>query len=166
MVLLGPRATDGSNKRRRSQSRAKKFAVTELSESLISFVATVVCLSKCLANSNTDETKLYFLLDTSTTTFSEDADQFRNFFENRYVSLTNGRLSNDLPQILRQTMRWLNNGVFVQEGDAERAEIDEEQDAFEEEFERGIEEASSVFRSRRMQAIEELRREEEADGDQ
>ena len=37
-------------------------------------------------------------------------------------------------------MWWLNNGVLVQEGDAERAEIDEERDVFEEEFERGIEE--------------------------
>ena len=43
LVLLGPRAIDGTNKQRRSQSRAKKFAVTELPMSLLAFVATVVC---------------------------------------------------------------------------------------------------------------------------
>ena len=42
LVLLGPRAVDGSNKRRRSQSRSRKFAVTQLPKSLLAFVAIVV----------------------------------------------------------------------------------------------------------------------------
>ena len=42
VVLLGLRATDGSNKRKRSQSRAGKFGVLEVSNSMLAFIATVV----------------------------------------------------------------------------------------------------------------------------
>jgi hypothetical protein len=48
VVLLGLRAIDGSNKRKRSQSRAAKFGVTELSNSMLAFIATVVCISRNL----------------------------------------------------------------------------------------------------------------------
>lgn len=48
LVLLGPRAIDGTNKQKRSRSRARKFAVTKLSTSLLAFVATVVRLSNQL----------------------------------------------------------------------------------------------------------------------
>ena len=44
VVLLGPQAIDGSNKRKRSQSRAGKFGVKELSHSLLAFISTVVCI--------------------------------------------------------------------------------------------------------------------------
>lgn len=41
-VLLGRRAVDGSNKRKRSQSRSRKFEITTLSTSMLAFFATVV----------------------------------------------------------------------------------------------------------------------------
>jgi len=162
LVLLGPRAIDGSNKRKRSQSRARKFAVTALSKSLLAFISTVVRLFKWLAVLNTDRTKLFFLLDKSSTTFSEEDDRFRNFFENRYVSLA-VQLHEDLPQVLRETMKWLTCEVFEQQDDAEKAEMDEEQCEFEEELGKDIKEASEILRRRREAAVEEFRR--DADGE-
>lgn len=155
VVLLGPRAIDGKNKRKRSQSRIKRFAVTVLSESLLSFVATVVCLSKQLAILNTDRTKLFFLLDDSTT-FSEDNERFRTFFENRYLSLT-VHLRKKLPGVLRETMTWLNNEVFVSQDNEEEAKLDERQCAFEDALEKEINEASEIFRREREDVVAELR---------
>ena len=62
-------------------------------------------------------------------------------------------------------MRWLNDEVFVQQGGAEKAEVDEEQDAFENDLGKEIEGASKVFRRRREQAVEDIRREAQADED-
>jgi hypothetical protein len=156
VVLLGPRAIDGLNKRKRSQSRARKFAVMELSGSLLAFFATVVRLSKWSTTLNTDgPTKLYFLLGKSTM-FSEDDDQFRDFFENRYISLAE-HLPKSLPQTFRVTMEWLNNEVFVQQDDEQREVVDSEQYAFEAELDEDIQEAKKAYRHRREQAIAEMR---------
>jgi len=156
VVLLGPRAIDGTNKGKRSQSRVRRFAVTELSKSFLSFIATVVCFSGKLAVMSTDETKLFFLLGDSTT-FSEDNEQFRTFFENRYTSL-DVQLRVKLPHVLKETMTWLNNEVFVPEDDEEGAAMDERQYAFEDELDREIDEANDIFRCRRQEVIDELRR--------
>jgi len=155
LVLLGPRAIDGSNKRKRSQSRARKFAVTALSKSLLAFISTVIRLFKWLATLNTDRTKLFFLLDKSSTTFSEEDDWFWNFFENRYVSLA-VQLYEDLPQVLRETMKWLTYEVFEQQDDAEKAEMDKEQCEFEEELGKDIKEASEILRCRWAAVVEEF----------
>ena len=155
VVLLGPRAIDGTNKGKRSQSRARKFAMTELSPSFLSFVATVVRLSEQLAILSTDRTKLFFLLDSSTT-FSEDNERFRTFFENRYASLTD-QFKKKLPSTLRKTMAWLNSEVFVSQGDDEGVEVDERQHAFENALDKEINEASGILRRRREEAIEEVR---------
>jgi hypothetical protein len=118
-----------------------------------------------MATLNTDNsTKLYFLLGKSSTSFSEDNDRFRDFFENRYISLADG-LQKKIPHILRETMEWLTGEVFVQQDDAEREEVDAEQYAFEEELGREIEEASEESRRRQMEVLADFRRETNGDGE-
>ena len=108
---------------------------------------------------NTDRTKLYFLLDEVPTTFNEDDDRFRNFFENRYISLA-VKLRKELPEILKETMQWLNNEVFDQQANGDKAIHDEEQDAFEEDLDHEIAMASKESKHRRMEAIEMLQDQE------
>ena len=163
VVLLGPRATDGSNKRKRSQLRARKFAITELSKSLIAFVATVIHLSRLLATSNADGTKLFHLLSDSST-FSEDDDRVRNFFENRYLSLA-VQYRQELPLVLKEILRELNNGVFVPLDGAEELEVDEEQEEFEESLGQEIEAMSKVLKRRREQIVRDFRAEAEAEAE-
>jgi len=162
LVLLGARAIDGVDKRKRSTSRARKFGVNEVSESLVSFVATVVCLSDWLFTSNADEEKLFFLLQDSSTTFTEDDDRFRDFFEKRYISLRVG-IRKKLLHVVTGTMQWLSDEVFLREDDEEQAEIDEEQQAYEEDLANQIEEASRAHQHKRKEAVAILRNEEPQD---
>ena len=152
LVLLGPRSIDGSNKTKRSISRARKFGVQELTSSILAFVATVVCvllsaidLSKIL----THQTKLFFLLTDSPTSFSEEDIRFRTFFESCYTSFN--KIHINTPAIFRETMKWLNTEVFVQSDDKGKA-IDEEQLAFEDELDQEIVKASKAVRHLRRVA--------------
>ena len=154
-ILLGGRAIDGSNKSKWSTSRARKYAVKEVSNALVSFVATVARLSNYSTTSNADGKKLYFLLGESPSTFSEDDDRFRTFFENRSLSLT-VQLRQEVPHILRETVQWWNDEVFAQDDDEERAEVDKEQEAFEENLRKGIAKTGSEFRRRNKSALQEL----------
>lgn len=113
---------------------------------------------------NTDSSKLYFLLDTRSIAFSEDDDRFRNFFENRYISL-DVKLQDDLPQVLREMMEWLNREVFEQEQDEEEEALFEEQIAFEEDLDGEINAARDLYRRRREAAIAEMRGEPGGEAD-
>jgi len=55
--------------------------------------------------------------------------------------------------------------VFEQEDDTEKAEMDEEQYAFEEQLGRDIEEATQLFRRRREEVLDEFRRDDEEQDD-
>ena len=73
------------------------------------------------------------------------------------MSLTEG-LKKGVPEILRETMAWLTSEVFDQEGDVEQAQVDEEQQAFEEAFDDDIKAAKDVYQQRRQLLRDELQR--------
>lgn len=145
LVLLGPRAIDGSNKTKRSSSRARKFDVPELNSSILAFVATVVRIFYYplvdISTILTRYTKLFFLLTDSPTSFSEEDIRFRTFFEKRYTSFD--KIRTDTPAIFRETMKWLNTEVFVQLDDKGQM-VDEEQLEFEEALNREIAKAKAT----------------------
>jgi hypothetical protein len=89
-------------------------------------------------------------LGKSPTSFNEDDDQFRNFFERRYNSFI--KLHKQTPGILKETMDWLNNEVFTQYDDEGREATDKEQRAFEEKLDQAIVEASNARVRRRQEA--------------
>jgi hypothetical protein len=90
------------------------------------------------------------LLSKSPTSFNEDDDQFRNFFERRYNSFY--KLRKKTPGIFRETMDWLNNEVFIQCDDESRDVIGEEQRTFEEDLDQAIMEASDALVRQRQVA--------------
>ena len=73
------------------------------------------------------------------------------------MSLTEG-LKKGVPEILMETMAWLTSEVFDQEGDVEQAQIDEEQQAFEEAFDEDIKVAKDAYQQRRQLLRDEFRR--------
>ena len=89
-------------------------------------------------------------------TFSEDDDRFRTFFETRYLSLT-VHMKVELRSIVNETMRWLDDEVFVQQENAEKTEFDKEQAVFEASMAKDIREARNVLNSRCLIAIQEVR---------
>jgi CHAD domain-containing protein len=95
--------------------------------------------------------KLFFLLSESPTSFNEDDDKFRTFFESRYNSFD--MLRKKTPRVFRETMEWLNSEVFIQCNNEGEEGIDEEQCAFEEELHHAIVEASGVIERQRRVAI-------------
>jgi len=112
-----------------------------------------------LSTSNADETKLFFLLGDTPTTFNEDDDRYQAFFQNRYISLA-VYLRKKLPHVSAETMKFLNDGVFLQEDEEERAEVDEKQAAYEQDLVKEIEEASHLFQRRRKEVLADLWNEE------
>ena len=71
--------------------------------------------------------------------------------------MTNG-LQQNIPTVLKDTVRWLTEEVFVQQDDEEKADMDEEQYAFEEDFSESLKMAKDELRRKRKEAIEEFRR--------
>jgi len=78
---------------------------------------------------------LFFLLS-NTTTFSEDDDQFRSFFQKRYDSIDN--LRTKLEETFNATMSWLLGEVFSQPTRRDKTEVEIQQDEFEEEYARDM----------------------------
>ena len=145
LVLLSPRAIDGSNKTKRSSSRARKFDVPELNSSILAFVATVVHIFYYplvdISTILTHYTKLFFLLTNSPTSFSEEDIRFCTFFEKCYTSFD--KIHTDTPAIFRETMKWLNTEVFILLDDKGQM-VDEEQLEFEEALNREIAKAKAT----------------------
>ena len=69
----------------------------------------------------------------------------------------------ELHSIVNETMRWLNDEVFVQQDNAEETEFDKEQAAFEASMAKDIQEAHNELNCRRLIAIQEVRGGVEAD---
>ena len=69
----------------------------------------------------------------------------------------------ELHSIVNETMRWLNDEVFVQQDNAEETEFDKEQAAFEASMAKDIQEAHNELNRRRLIAIQEVRGGVEAD---
>ena len=69
----------------------------------------------------------------------------------------------ELRSIVNETMRWLDDEVFVQQENAEETEFDKEQAVFEASMAKDIWEARNVLNSRRLIAIQEVRGGVEAD---
>lgn len=82
------------------------------------------------------------MLSESPTSLNEDDDVFRNFFNRRYLTLL--QLQKDTPGISRETMKWLNDEVFVQLNDEKKTEVDEKQRAFEEDLQQLFLEAKNA----------------------
>jgi hypothetical protein len=90
------------------------------------------------STTRTNEKKLFFLLSTSET-FSEDDQVFRNFYQKRFDSVEN--LRDNLEGVFTATMRWLLGEVFRQDTRGGRTEAEIKQDEFEEGYARDMEEA-------------------------
>lgn len=71
--------------------------------------------------------------------------------------MANG-LRRDIPTVFRETVRWLTDEVFVQQDDEEKADMDEEQYMFEEDFSESLRMARDEFRRQRKEAVDEFRR--------
>lgn len=85
------------------------------------------------------ERKLFFLLSDSTT-FSEDDDRFRSFFEMRLGSLDD--LQERLPDVYGETLTWLRDEVLTRPRLLKtKTAMQIEQDEFEEQYARDFEEA-------------------------
>lgn len=95
--------------------------------------------------------KLYFLLSDSPTSFSEEDEKFRNFFDKRYETLGGGS-SLHTPAAIKETKKWLADEVFLNL-DEEQEEIDEEEEAFEDELARAILGERNAERERRALAF-------------
>ena len=90
------------------------------------------------------------MLSDSPTSFSEEDEKFRNFFDKRYETLGGG--SNvRTPTAIKETKRWLEDEVFtvLNEG---KEEFDEEEDEFEEELAQAILGEKSAERDQRALA--------------
>ena len=88
------------------------------------------------------------MLVKSPMSLNEDDEKFQNFFYQRYASLA-VKLRGNTPNILRETMKWLNDEVFVQPDNKKEEWIDGEQCAFEELFDKALLEAKEADRCQR-----------------
>lgn len=75
--------------------------------------------------------KLFFLLSDETM-LSEDDENFQEFFQNWYTSISN--LQNDLEDTFNRTMWWLLNKIFQRTTQREEMAMEIRQDEFEDEY--------------------------------
>ena len=75
----------------------------------------------------------------SSTTFNEDDQKFRSFFQKRYDSIED--LRTKLEGVFIVTMKWLLDEVFRQDNHEGKTEAEIQQDEFEEEYAQDIEDA-------------------------
>ena len=86
------------------------------------------------------------MLSPSPKSLNEDDDQFRGFFERCYNYLI--ELRKETPRILRETIEWLDNEVFLQVDDGNGADVDKEQEEYEKALYDQISEAKNNNRRR------------------
>lgn len=108
-----------------------------MSDSMISFVTTVVCRPKPTGCSHTDEMQLYFLLS-DLTIFSEEDEQFRSFFENRFASIE--ELKTKRPHRYEALVLWLDDELSIKPQCKAKTAAQILQDEYEAEFARDMEE--------------------------
>ena len=108
---------------------------------MICLVTTVVRRSNRSTAPDTNRKKLYFLLSDSAT-FSEDDDTFRTFFINRWESLDD--LRKKVERLFDATIAWLVGEVFTQDTRKGKTEAEIQQDEFEKQFARELNDAIAL----------------------